>query len=296
MIYTLTLNTAVDYIVSIPGLIRGGVNRSAKRCFSVGGKGVNVSLALKKLGVESVAVCLCGSGFVSDEIARLLKFHGLESVIIPVNGCDSRINVKLCEPVGGSSAEAPLTGCVITEVNGNFSADKETAAAVELRLDALNQGDILIIGGSLPDGIGAGFYAEITAKAASKGVLVIADVSGEPLKAVVKNSKPFLIAPNRHELGELFGADIQRMEDAAAYGKKAGCNALVSMGEKGAVLVTADEVFSCVPAEVANGYSVGAGDALLAGFVAGYIKNKDCKSALAAGVVSASDYLRNYVV
>jgi 1-phosphofructokinase len=274
------MNPAIDYVMSIPELSRGAVNRSDAQRYMIAGKGINVSLALKEKGIASTAVCLCGEGFVSEQFRTLLEAHGLEHVTIPVTGCDLRINVKVCHDD------------LITEVNGSCCVDENTAEAVAAQLDELlGIGDILIIGGSLPDGMPQDFYAGITRRLTAKNVLVIADTSGDSLRELVKGSEPFLIKPNRQEFGELFCVDIESVEDAIAYGRKTGCNALISMGEHGAVLVTSDEVYVCHAPRVVRGYTVGAGDALLAGFVADYIRSKDYEQALIAGVDAATDYI-----
>ena len=285
MIYTLTMNPAIDYIMSVPALARGEVNRSESQRFSIAGKGVNVSRELKNMGVDSVAVCLCGQGYTGERFTRLLHSHNLESVIIPVPDCDTRINVKICKKEEDG----------ITEINGNFFADESAAGAVEKKLRELRKGDILIIGGSLPDGIPGDFYAKIACELSQKGVLVIADTSGDSLREIVKSSVPFMLKPNQQELGELFCVRIESFEDAIVYGRKTGCNALVSMGEKGAVFVTSDDAYVCYAPKQLKGYTVGAGDALLAGFTAEYIQSEDCEKALIAGVHSATDYIEGHI-
>jgi 1-phosphofructokinase len=284
MIYTLTLNPAVDYVMSVPEMIRGEVNRSVAQRFSIAGKGVNVSLALKRKGIDSVAVCLCGQGFVGEEFARLLRANELQTVMITVPGCDTRINLKISERE------------YVTEVNGNFFVQQTAAQQVREALSVLANGDYLIIGGAIPEGIEWDFYAELSAELTAKGVLVIVDTSGDPLRQLVKTSAPFLIKPNQQELGSVFCMPIVSFEDAILYARRTGChNVIVSMGELGAVLVTRDDVHVChAPKVVKGGYTVGAGDALLAGFVAEYIKRKDYEKALIAGVNSATDYILGY--
>jgi 1-phosphofructokinase len=286
MIYTLTLNPAIDYVMSLPEreLISGDVNRSDSQRFSLAGKGVNVSLALKSMGVDNTAICLCGQGFVGEKFARMIEAHAVESVLIPVLGCDTRINVKLCHD------EA------VTEVNGSFSVDDEAVDAVKFKLSELVEGDILIIGGSRPKGFPVDIYAQIASELTDKGVLVVADTSGNSLRALVKTSVPFLVKPNRQELGELFCVEIESIEDAIAYGRKIGStNTIVTMGEQGAVMITADEFYVCPAPRITMGYTVGAGDALLAGFVAEYIKSRDYERSLIAGVDNATDYIESHI-
>jgi len=280
MIYTLTLNPAIDYVMTTRKLIIEVINRSTEQLYSAAGKGINVSLALKKLGIENIAICLCGEGFVGDWLTKLLQSNNLEHSIIPVIGCDTRINVKVHH------------GDCITEINGNFTVDEKALVAVHKKLDTLKSGDVLIASGSLPTGVPVDFYADITLRLTKKGIYVIVDTSGEPLKEVVKTGKAFLIKPNQHELGELLNVKIQTLDNAITYAQKLNCNTLTSMGKLGAVLVTANDVHICnTPKVITNGYTVGAGDALLAGFIADYISNKDYKKALLSGVDYAMEYI-----
>jgi 1-phosphofructokinase len=274
MIYTLTMNPAVDYVMNLRELVKGTVNRSDSQDFFAAGKGVNVSLALKRMGIDSVAVCLCGEGFAGDEfVRRMIELLGSESVIIRVPECDMRINVKIRDGNG------------VTEVNGAFFADKSASDAVREKLGELKQGDILVIGGSLPEGIPAGFYAEIAAELSSNGVLVIADTSGEPLSKIVESRAAWLIAPNQQELEEL--------ELAGVRFESGNPNVLATFGEKGATLTAANKTYTCRPEKVLKGYTVGAGDALLAGFVAEYIKSKNFEKSLIAGVECAAEKINH---
>jgi 1-phosphofructokinase len=288
MIYTLTLNPSIDYVMSISQLRHGHVNRSAKRRFIAAGKGINVSRALQSMGVQSVAVFVCGCGFVGEEFKRLLAEEDLNSVIIPVHGCDTRINVKLRQAHESS----------VTEINGSFSVGEGTVCAVNQTLSELGEGDFLIISGSLPCGFPVDFYAKITEELSKKGVYVIVDTSGKPLKEVVKTQKAFLLKPNQHELSELSGVEIRSVEYALIYGKKIKCrNVLASLGQIGAVLINNDsetaQSYICRSQEITKGYTVGAGDALLAGFVAQYIKSEDYEKALQAGVNAATQYIND---
>jgi 1-phosphofructokinase len=269
MIYTLTMNPALDYVTEVTVLEKGRLNRSVSQRITASGKGVNVSRALKRFGVESTAICLVGDGFAGREFVRLLESEGLKSVIITSEGCDTRINVKVCDEQS------------VTEINGGFTADEMSLAAMTMMLAALKDGDRLIISGSLPHGVPAGIYAVLSRELAAKGVTVIVDTSGEPLREVVRTKSAWLIAPNEFELHELPGESAD------------GINVLASYGEQGAVLTTADgHTHSCKPPQtVKGGYTVGAGDVLLAGFVAEYVKSKDYKKSLTAGVNAATEYI-----
>jgi len=238
------MNPATDYIMTLDELELGGVNRCKSHKLVSAGKGVNVSAAFERLGVPNV----------------------------PIVSNVRRLNVKL------------HCGDSVTEINADSCADKTTVADVRLDIMrlGLKQGDWFIIGGSLPDGVPANFYAQITNELTAKGVKVIVDTSGEPLRQVVKKSTPWLIAPNKHEFAEIADLSIK-------------CNTLVSHGEKGARLTVDGKVYTCEPPKVIKGgYTVGAGDNLLAGFVAEYIKSKNYEKSLIAGVNSATQYIENH--
>jgi 1-phosphofructokinase len=293
-VFTLTMSPALDYVMSVPGLIPGGMNRSVERRFSEAGsffpagKGVNVSLALKGMGVESTAICLRGKGFIGDEFSRLLGEQGVEAVMIPVDGCDTRINAKL------------ESGDSVTEINGSFSADEKVAAKVCDTLRVLKSGDFLVIGGSLPWGVETGFYAKLTQELSEKGVNVIVDTSGEPLRKVVEGGEAFFVKPNRQEFNELYEQShgkVSSLDEAVINAKRLhqefGGGILISMGKSGAVMVINGKDYVCrVPLEV-RGYAVKAGDTLIAGFIADYLKTNDLQSALCAGVDSATNYIQD---
>ncbi|MCL1866254.1 MAG: 1-phosphofructokinase family hexose kinase [Oscillospiraceae bacterium] len=291
MIYTLTLNPSVDYIVSVPDIRVGQVNRSESRRYVAGGKGINVSAALSRIAANRgkngemsafsghAAICLCGGGFAGKEFARQTQLQDFESIMLPVTGCDTRINVKIEH------------GNTVTEINGDFTADEEAIIGVSTILAGLNSGDFLVMGGSLPNGFPTEYYAAMTELISEKGVSVIVDTSGEPLKEVVRSGKAFLIKPNRHELGELFGVSIDSPEKAVEYARKAGCPTLVSLGEQGAVLVAGDVEIVRKPPKVVSGYTVGAGDALLAGFVSEWTRSRDYEKSLIAGMDFAVNYI-----
>ncbi|MCL2633816.1 MAG: 1-phosphofructokinase family hexose kinase [Oscillospiraceae bacterium] len=278
MIYTLTLNPSLDYIMKSEALIRSSVNRSISEEFRASGKGINVTDTLTALGVENTPIALVGTGFAGDEFMRLRNLKG-KGIFIRVKDCDTRINVKLCE------------NGVVTEFNGSFTVTEKDIAALTEKLELLVKGDMLILSGSLPFGVSETYYADIVNSLSIKGICVVVDTSGEALREVVKQSEPFLIKPNQHELGELFCVKIDDFEDAVPYARNMGCkNVLVSMGEMGAVLINKG-VYICETVEFKVGYTVGAGDALLAGFIAEYIKSGDYIKSLSAGVKSGTQYI-----
>jgi 1-phosphofructokinase len=270
--------------MSVEGFVLGSVNRSLPPAgkFSPAGKGVNVSVSLKSKDVESIAIALCGNGFIGDEFVRLLNESGVKSTIIPVKGCDTRINAKL------------ESGDAVTEINGCFSADEAAVDKVRETLKQLESGDYLVIGGSLPRGFEPDFYAQIAQELSQKGVSVIVDTSGEPLRKVIEGSNTFLIKPNQHELGELYDTKILTFDDAVEYGKKLGCNALISMGDLGAVLIADEKVYFGRTPKVVKGYTVGAGDALVAGFLASFIRTSNYEKSVNAGVNSAVHYIESH--
>ncbi|MCL1831412.1 MAG: 1-phosphofructokinase family hexose kinase [Oscillospiraceae bacterium] len=270
MIYTLTMNPSLDYVMEVDKINIGGVNRSHVQRVTASGKGVNVSRALKAQGIVSRAICIVGDGFAGREFTRLLKTEGFDSVIVASEGCDTRINVK-------------LRSQAVTEINGDFTADEMSLAAMTMMLAGLKQGDFLIISGSIPKGVPARIYAALSAELTLKGVTVAVDTSGDALREVVLNKSAWLIAPNEHELAQI----------AEMFPKLENMNILASYGESGATLTTADgAVYTSKPARTAqNGYTVGAGDVLLAGFVASFIKSNDYEKSLAAGVNAATEYV-----
>lgn len=263
MIYTVTFNPSLDYIVRVDDLALGAVNRVSSEVIMAGGKGVNVSIVLKNLGHESRALGFL-AGFTGDEIARQLEERGVACDFIRVKEGMSRINVKIA-----SQQE--------TEVNGMGpdigSSDVE---ALFDRLDALVAGDILIISGSVPAALPQDIYERILARLEGRGVDIVVDATRDLLLNVLAY-RPFLIKPNNHELGDIFGVELSRREEVVPYAKtlqeRGARNVLVSMAGEGAVLVGEDG--SVLMSESPRGQvvnSVGAGDSMVAGFVAGYLE------------------------
>lgn len=263
MIYTVTFNPSLDYIVKVDDLALGAVNRASSEVIMAGGKGINVSIVLKNLGHESRALGFL-AGFTGDEIARQLEERGVACDFIRVKEGMSRINVKIA-----SQQE--------TEVNGMGpdigSSDVE---ALFDRLDALVAGDILIVSGSVPAALPQDIYERILARLEGRGVDIVVDATRDLLLNVLAY-RPFLIKPNNHELGDIFGVELSRREEVVPYAKmlqeRGARNVLVSMAGEGAVLVGVDG--SVLMSESPRGQvvnSVGAGDSMVAGFVAGYLE------------------------
>lgn len=279
MIYTVTFNPSLDYIVSVPGFELGKTNRTESEQLLPGGKGINVSILLNHIGIESTALGFC-AGFTGEEIKRQLQVQGIHTDFIQMeNGC-ARINLKLQNVEG-------------TEINGMGPAisEEKTKELLE-RLDVLKEGDVLVLAGSIPASMPDDMYRNIAARMEGKKILLAVDATKDLLVNVLEYH-PFVIKPNNHELGEIFGVKITEKEDVITYAKKmpekgAG-NVLVSMAGDGAVLVAEDG--SIFQAEAPKGKvvnSVGAGDSMVAGFVTGYLKTGSYKEAFQMGVCTGS--------
>ncbi len=265
MIYTVTFNPCLDYIVRVDGLELGAVNRTAHEEMLAGGKGVNVSIVLRNLGHENCALGFL-AGFTGDEIARRLRASGVTADFIHVAEGMSRINVKI-------NADG-----VETEVNGMGPAI--TAADVEAlyaRLDGLVAGDTLIISGSVPSVLPGDIYERIIARLEGRGIDIVVDATRDLLVNVL-SYRPFLIKPNNHELGEIFDVTLSTRDEVVPYARRlqerGARNVLVSMAGEGAVLVA--ESGGVYMSEAPRGTvvnSVGAGDSMVAGFVAGFMES-----------------------
>ncbi|WP_221563576.1 1-phosphofructokinase [Alkalihalobacillus sp. TS-13] len=276
MIYTVTLNPSLDYIVGLEDLELGKVNRSESTATFPGGKGINVSRVLKRLGQPSCALGFTG-GFTGDFIKSALEKEKVQMDFVQVDE-DTRINVKI-----KSRHE--------TEINGPSPEIKaEHLDLLKNKFNSITPDDVVVIAGSLPEKLEPSFYRELI-KLLPDGTKVIVDTKGVPLNQAIL-AKPFLIKPNHHELADLFNVEIENSEDAEEYARKlvdAGAeNVLVSMAGDGALLVTADGSYLCnVPkGTVVN--SVGAGDSVVAGFVAKYLQSSSIIEAFGYGVAAGS--------
>lgn len=260
MVYTVTLNPAVDYAIRVDGLRTGGVNRSLSEKISFGGKGINVSVVLKELGVQSKALGFI-AGFTGKAIEEGVRAAGVETDFVALSAGCSRINVKI-----RSDEE--------TEINGGGPEIPESARERLLeKLDALRDGDVLVLAGSVPNSLPRDMYERLLARLSAKRIRTVVDATGELLLHALKY-RPFLIKPNDRELGELFGAaarDESEIVSLAGKLKEMGAaNVLVSMAGNGAILL--DETGKIHRVGVCRGTvknSVGAGDSMVAGFLAG---------------------------
>ncbi len=279
MIYTVTFNPSLDYIVSVDDFTLGRTNRTASELMFPGGKGINVSMVLQNLGVESTALGFM-AGFTGDEIVRLLEQKGVKSDFIRVDEGMSRINVKL------RSTEE-------TEINGMGPAiAKKHIDKLYAQLDKLCDGDALVLAGSIPSVMPDDIYMDIMKHLEKKDLHIIVDATRDLLVKVLPHH-PFLIKPNNHELGEIFGVELTDKEEVFTYAAKlqemGARNVLVSMAGDGALLLTEDgQRFDSKPPVGKVKNSVGAGDSMVAGFIAGYRENHDYETAFYMGLCTGS--------
>ncbi|MCR5145124.1 MAG: 1-phosphofructokinase [Lachnospiraceae bacterium] len=279
MIYTVTFNPSLDYIVSVDHFTLGVVNRTTDELIFPGGKGINVSMVLKNLGYDSTALGFM-AGFTGREITRLLDERGVRSDFINVNKGLSRINVKL-----RSDDES--------EINGQGPAiDLNAIEKLYKKLSRLREGDVLVLAGSIPDVMPSSSYMDIMKCLEGRGINIVVDATQDLLVNVLKY-KPFLVKPNNYELGEIYGVELERREEVIPYAKKmqeAGArNVLVSMAGEGAVLL--DENGKAHMSEAPKGKvvnSVGAGDSMVAGFIAGYLETQNYEEAFFMGLCAGS--------
>ncbi|QTC39964.1 1-phosphofructokinase [Bacillus sp. V3] len=277
MIYTLTLNPSVDYIMELDQFTKGGLNRSAKENALPGGKGINVSRVLHVLDVKSTALGFAG-GFTGEFIKQFLKNEQIEAEFVEVDET-SRINVKV-------KAEDE------TEINGNGpSITKEQLNRLLSRISTLSKDDTLVLAGSIPASVPESFYQEAASLCGKREARIVIDAE-KKLIAPVLSLKPFLIKPNHHELGEMFGVEINSVEDAVFYGKKlkekGPENVIVSMAEKGALLLSGKDVYQASVPDGELKSSVGAGDSTVAGFLAGLSKGYSMEDSFRLGTAAGS--------
>jgi len=280
MVYTVTFNPSLDYIVSVDNFTIGRVNRTNKEIIFPGGKGINVSIVLHNLGMESTALGFV-AGFTGTEIRKQVHAFDIQENFIEVKEGISRINVKL-----RSNEESEINGM-------GPNIDKEALDEFRTQLGMLSEGDTLVLAGSIPSVMPSTIYRDIMRELDGKGIRVVVDATKDLLVNVLEYH-PFLIKPNNFELGEIFGVDDLRDKDMVVkYAKelqaKGAANVLVSMAGDGAVLVAADG--SVYKAEAPKGKvknSVGAGDSMVAGFMYGYLSTGSYENAFKYGVCTGS--------
>lgn len=281
MIYTVTFNPSLDYIVTVNNFEMGMTNRTSTEQILPGGKGINVSTVLHNLGIETTALGFV-AGFTGEKIEKEVEKLGFSYDFIHIQDGFSRINMKI-KNVNG------------TEINGmGPDIPKEAVDALMAKLDILKEGDGLVLAGSIPASLPDSIYSDIMARLEGRGITIVVDATRDLLLNVLKYH-PFMIKPNIHELIEIYGVKMETKDDVIPYAKKlqeqGAQNVIVSMGGDGAVLLDADGKVHKLPAaegKLVN--AVGAGDSMVAGFIAGYEEKKDYTHAfrLASAAGSAS--------
>ncbi len=287
MIYTITFNPALDYTVQVEKFEIGKINRTKSENILAGGKGLNVSIILKRLGIENTALSFI-AGFTGKELERKIRQYNIKTEFIETNRGYTRINVKISSLEKNSLIQESETA-----LNGNGPEITENDIEKLLqKIQNINSNDIVILSGNIPKCINENIYEIICKELDGNNVKFVVDASQKLLMNCLKY-KPFFIKPNKEELEETFNTKIETKEEIIIYAKKlqekGAQNVLISLGGDGAILLTEkNEVYySNTPkGQVIN--TVGAGDSMVAGFVAGYLKKKDYKEALKLGIASGS--------
>lgn len=279
MVYTVTFNPSLDYIVDVKDFKTGLVNRSSGEKLLPGGKGINVSIVLNNLGIENQALGFV-AGFTGETLKTFLEEKSINTGFIQIENGMTRINVKL-----RSNEES--------EINGQGPIiDSAHIDELYEKLDKLRSDDILVLAGSIPASMPKTIYYDIMYRLQNKKIKVIVDATNELLLNVLP-LKPFMVKPNNHELGEIFGVEITSKDDVIKYGKqlldKGAKNVLVSMAGDGAVLIAEDgQIYQSEAPKGKVVNSVGAGDSMVAGFIAGYLEQKSYRKAFQMGVCTGS--------
>lgn len=276
MVYTVTFNPAIDYIVHTEEMKLGETNRSEHEEMYFGGKGINVSIVLRELGIASKALGFT-AGFTGEAIEKGLIDMGIDTDFVRLDSGNSRINVKI------KAAEE-------TELNGQGPhIDDKAISALYEKLDKLTDGDTLILAGSIPSSLPSDIYQRILERLSSRKIKAVVDATKDLLLNVLQY-KPFLVKPNNHELGEMFGVTLKTDEEIEKYARKlkdmGAVNVLISMAGDGAMLI--DEYGKMHRCGVCKGTvknSVGAGDSMVAGFTAGSLQG-DYEYALKLGTAA----------
>ncbi len=274
MIYTVTFNPALDYVMKVEKLRFDDINRTYGEELNYGGKGINVSVILSRLGVENTALGF-KAGFTGEKLEELLRADGINTDFIALKNGMTRINVKI-------KAESEL------DINAvGPPVEEDEIGKLFDQIKALKSGDVIVLAGSVPGALPPDIYERILLVTCASGVEAVVDSTGDLLLNVLKYH-PFLIKPNHFELGDLFGVKINGEDDIEKYAKllqeKGARNVLVSRGKEGATLITEHggvHTIGIIPGKPLN--SVGCGDSMVAGFVAGYMNKQDYAYALKLG-------------
>lgn len=279
MIYTVTFNPSLDYIVEVTDFKLGMTNRTSYEHMLPGGKGINVSIVLNNLEIDTTAFGFV-AGFTGKQICDMVSEYGIKTDFIQVDNGFSRINMKL-KSIDG------------TEINGmGPDISEQNVKTLVSKIDGLSSGDVLVLAGSIPACISDDIYSRIMERLQGRGVKIVVDATSRLLLNVLEYH-PFLIKPNQHELGDIFGVKLETKEEVIPYARKmqdmGAVNVLISMGGKGAVFI--DEYSRVYEANAPEGElknSVGAGDSMVAGFMAGYLQTGNYEDAFRMGVATGS--------
>ena len=274
MIYTVTFNPALDYLMYVSELQSDDINRTEKEQLFYGGKGINVSVILTRLGVKNKALGFL-AGFSGHQIEDMLNADSIENDFVYLKKGYTRINVKI-----KSKKETDINAC-----GPEITADD--IQELFKKIENLEKDDCLVLAGSIPKSLPDNIYEKILDKLNGKGIDFVVDATGDLLKNVLKY-KPFMIKPNHHELGEIFSTEIKTLDEIKKYGKMlqdmGARNVLISRGKDGAALLDENgeiHTMGNVPGKIVS--SVGCGDSMVAGFLAGYYQTKDYAYALKLG-------------
>ena len=279
MIYTVTLNPSLDYVVQVDNMALGSINRTKSEKIFPGGKGVNVSVVLSNLGLQNKVLGFT-AGFTGVQLENSLQKYGCDTDFIHLDTGFTRINMKIY-----SNQES--------EINGQGPMiPSDALTSLYQKLENLQEQDILILAGSVPNTLPTDIYQRILKRLQGKGIRFVVDASKDLLRSVLPY-RPFLIKPNHHELGELFNTTLETDEAIIEHAKKlqelGATNVLVSMAGNGAILVTENnEIFKELPPQGMVVNSVGAGDSMVAGFLAGYLQTNNYSKALKLGIAAGS--------
>ncbi|MCM3617091.1 1-phosphofructokinase [Sutcliffiella horikoshii] len=277
MIYTITLNPSIDYVIEVESFEEGTINRASKTNYYPGGKGINVSRVLKRLGADTMVL-----GYAAGFTGNFIK----EKLI------EDQVAVRLLEVEGHSRINVKLKAQMETEINGTGPlVDEDGVKRLLQQLNQLTSEDIVVLAGSIPGTVPPEIYETLIQKCRQHEAKVVLDTGGQTLKSLLVY-KPFFIKPNHHELGDLFGVPIESQEEAIHYAGKIHeqgvQNVVVSMAGEGAILYTGSGVYLAKAPRGQVKNSVGAGDSLVAGFLAGYEKSNKSEEALRLGIASGS--------
>ena len=285
MIYTVTFNPAIDYVAEVENFKMNEINRAKEERILAGGKGINVSIVLKNLGIESIALGFI-AGFTGLEIKKRVERLGIKTDFVYIPEKFSRINIKL---------QTLDTSNILSETAINGEGPKISQEEIDelmKKIEKIEQEDFIVVSGRVTRSMDVDIYQKICSKAKEKGAKIIVDTTGKYLLKTLEY-EPFLIKPNKKELEEIFEKKINTTQEVIMYAKKlqdlGAQNVLISMDREGAILITKDKKIleSKTPkGKLVN--SVGSGDSMVAGFLTGLITYDDYEKALKMGIAAGS--------